>query len=70
MDWLIQIGHFGEASQLLCEREHTEHIGAHLVLLIQKRLKWIKEFTPFLLTCPASFCSSSDHDSIYLSTHN
>ena len=74
------VGHFGEASQLLREREHLEHTSAHVVLLkcvadakeVEvgiKHMKWIKEVSPSLVhtICSdlwASFCSSSDPDSI------
>ncbi|CAH2072795.1 unnamed protein product [Thlaspi arvense] len=77
---LCSNGHFGEASQLLREREHLEHTGAHVVLLkcvadakeVEigiKHMKWIKEVSPSLVHTVssdllASFCSSSDPDSI------
>lgn len=77
---LCSNGHFGEASQLLREREHLEHTGAHVVLLkcvadakeVEigiKHMKWIKEVSPTLVhticsDLSSSFCSSSDPDSI------
>uniref|UniRef100_A0A1J3CCR8 Pentatricopeptide repeat-containing protein n=1 Tax=Noccaea caerulescens TaxID=107243 RepID=A0A1J3CCR8_NOCCA len=77
---LCSNGHFGEASQLLREREQLEHTGAHVVLLkcaadakeVEigiKHMKWIKEVSPSLVRTissdlSASFCSSSDPDSI------
>ncbi|CAF2347682.1 hypothetical protein HID58_039209 [Brassica napus] len=77
---LCSNGHFGEASQLLREREHLEHTSAHVVLLkcvadakeVEigiKHMKWIKEVSPSLVhticsDLSASFCSSSDPDSI------
>lgn len=76
----VCVGHFREASQLLREREHLEHRGAHVVLLkcvidakeIEigiEHMKWIKEVSPSLVhtissDLLASFCSSSDPDSI------
>ncbi|CDY58421.1 BnaC09g54650D [Brassica napus] len=76
---LCSNGHFGEASQLLREREHLEHTSAHVVLLkcvadakeVEvgiKHMKWIKEVSPSLVhticsDLSASFCSSSDPDS-------
>lgn len=76
----VCVGHFGEASQLLREREHLEHTSAHVVLLkcvadakeVEigiKHMKWIKEVSPSLIRTISSdllgsFCSSSDPDSI------
>ncbi|ESQ41369.1 hypothetical protein EUTSA_v10012953mg [Eutrema salsugineum] len=77
---LCSNGHFAEASQLLRKREHLEHTGAHVVLLkcvadakeVEigiRHMKWIKEVSPSLVhtissDLLASFCSSSDPDSI------
>lgn len=74
------VGHFGEASKLLREREHLEHTSAHVVLLkcvadakeVEigiRHMKWIKEVSPSLVGAISSdmlgsFCSSSDPDSI------
>ncbi|CAN6974599.1 unnamed protein product [Brassica oleracea var. botrytis] len=70
MDWLIQNGHFGEASQL-----HSEHTGADVMLLRRmadvkqveigtRQMKWIKEVSPSLVLTissdlSTSLCSSS-----------
>ncbi|KAG7555209.1 Pentatricopeptide repeat [Arabidopsis suecica] len=77
---LCNNGHFSEASQLLREKEHLEHTMAHVVLLkcvadakeVEigiRHMKWIKEVSPSLVhtissDLLASFCSSSDPDSI------
>ncbi|XP_010453519.1 PREDICTED: pentatricopeptide repeat-containing protein At5g14080 [Camelina sativa] len=77
---LCSNGQFGEASQLLCAREHLEHTTAHVVLLkcvadakeVEigiRHMKWIKEVSPSLVStiCSdllASFCLTTDPDSI------
>lgn len=74
------VGHFSEASQLLRKQEHLKHTSAHVVLLkcvadakeVEigiRHMKWIKEVSPSLVhtissDLLASFCSSSDPDSI------
>ncbi|CAH8271035.1 unnamed protein product [Arabidopsis lyrata] len=77
---LCSNGHFSEASQLLRKQDHLKHTSAHVVLLkcvadakeVEigiRHMKWIKEVSPSLVhtissDLLASFCSSSDPDSI------